>query len=68
MLAGETAVALLHRALGGGRPQLRTPENEQREHDRLVLAYLLWEFRDMLHYLPRRIAQEVGKLLAGKDE
>ena len=54
-------MSLLYRLLGGGRLRQRTPETEQNEHDLAVLAHLLWEVRDILHYMPVRIAQEVRK-------
>lgn len=50
---------MLFRLLGGGQPQLNTPELAQREHDLYVLATMLWNGWEALHRSPERIAHKV---------
>lgn len=65
-LGYATAVDVIHRLLGGDKPALRTPENEQHAHDLNVLAHMLWNAWEALHYLPERIAGRVGEILSGE--
>jgi hypothetical protein len=59
MIAHHEAVEAIYRLMGGDEVRLRTPQAEQREVDRYVVAGLLWNALEKLFHLPQETAAHI---------
>ena len=62
MIAHHEAVEAIYRLMGGDEIRLRTPQAEQREVDRYVVAGLLWNALEVLFNLPKETAAQIWNL------